>query len=172
MKRLPPGFSWLNVVALKVSRSGTAGIGLDDLVQIGAVAAIEAIDSHNGSAALSTWQWREAEWTMREAVHKAVRRARIAPMDPLPERPEFDDDAASDFVDLEDNGPRPDESLERAKCAQALAALPGPQRNLLLMLHGHGLTRADVAREIGGDRWTVRAAEMRALEALRGMMES
>ena len=165
--RLPADLDWLLPVAWGVFRKGgaAAGFTVEDLVQIGAVAAIEADATYSPQGnTLKTWRWDKAEWAMRNAVTHAVRRHKVAPMESL-EAWAGDDDP--------DGAPGPDMRYLMRKCAQALARLPGPQRQLLAWLYAEDLTRVDVAREVGGDRWTVRAAEKTALLALReGIMRA
>ena len=169
---------WLLPVAWGVFRKGgaAAGFTVEDLVQIGAVAAIEADATYSPQGnTLKTWRWDRAEWAMRNAVTHAVRRHRLAPFQSLVEsQVQYRDEngECAEWVgdNNPDGAPGPDLRYLMRQCARALAKLPGPQRQLLQWLHAEDRTRADVGRELGADRWQVRAAEKSALGVLRGMM--
>lgn len=158
--KLPADLDWLLPVAVRVfkERGAWAGFTVDDLVQIGAVAALEADATYNPQGnTLKTWRWDKAEWAMRNAVTHAARRHKLAPMEPL-EAWSGDDDP--------DGAPGPDMRYLLRKCAQALARLPGPQRQLLSWRYADERTYACIAREQGSARLTVRNAEKAALQAL------
>lgn len=163
--KLPEDLDWLLPVALGVFKRGgaVAGFTVDDLVQIGAVAAVEAEATYSPQGnSLKTWRWKQAEWAMRNAVKHVAHRHSVAPMESLDSWPGDDDP---------DGAPGPDMIYLMRKCARALARLPGPQRQLLSWLYADERTYACIAREQGAARLTVRNAEKAALQALHeGMM--
>ncbi len=165
--KLPADLDWLLPVAVGVFKKGgaIAGFTVDDLVQIGAVAAIEAEATYSPQGnSLKTWRWKQAEWAMRNAVKHIAYRHNVAPMVPL--------DAWSGDDDP-DGAPGPDMRYLIRQCAMALAKLPGPQRQLLGWLYADDRTYKDVAVELGAASvMPVRTAEKRALASLRCMIEA
>lgn len=157
--------TWLRPVAVQVAKAMHSAVGLeiDDLVQAGAVAAVEAAENFDADhgATLKTWQWKQAEWAMRDLLILSARRHRIAPIYSVGLR------VLDEFFETADAAPGPEAQCLMSECRQALADLAGSHRQLLTMLYTHDFTRAAAAREIGGDRWTIRAAEKAALSALR-----
>ena len=165
--KLPADLDWLLPVAWGVFKKGgrAAGFTVDDLVQIGAVAAIESDATYRPQGnTLKTWRWDCAEWAMRNAVTHDVRRHKLAPMDSFDEWPGDDDP---------DGAPGPDMRYLIRQCALALAKLPGPQRQLLGWLYADDRTYKDVAVELGAASvMPIRTAEKRALASLRCMIEA
>lgn len=119
----------------------SAGYEFDDLVQIGAVAAIEETSSFDPSkgATLGGWQSTHAAWAVRDEVARQIRRTGVAQMDPLPDGFDAVDADAPSVEDIVDR---------RLRCAaviEAALALTGRQQQVLCQIYGEGMTLAEVA---------------------------
>lgn len=160
---------WLRPVAVGVwNRPGRCPIDIDELVQIGALAAVEATQTFQADrgASLKTWQWKHAEWAMREALKVSARRAGLAPIE-----------CVGDLSDLERVAPllassnhEPSRLLFLKQLRALVGTLPGSARQLITLVHWHDEARDAIAADRGVAKWITRTEHQLTLAALRAAL--
>ncbi|MBD7919807.1 sigma-70 family RNA polymerase sigma factor [Cellulomonas sp. Sa3CUA2] len=135
----------------------------EDAVQDALTAAWLGADAYRGDASVRTWLFG----IQTNCVRRSARRRSHAPV-PVP------DDARREPRDLTSDEPA--EHLLatdlRAALDRALAALPGPQRAVWLLVEVEGMTYADAARVLGTTHAAVRGSLERARHTLAGRFAS
>lgn len=141
----------------------SAGLDLDDLTQIGALAALEATPrfvNPDGGATLGGWQSAHAGWAVQREVSRQQWPSTIV-MHPLPE----------DFDAIDEDRPSVEEIVDQRMRIQAVIraaeSLKERDRRLLHQIYAEGMTEAEAARANGSHQPTVSRALARIVRHLR-----
>ncbi len=154
----------IHAVALRVAGADNAG----DVVMDTFLKAWQALPSYDGRASLATWLCRIARNRALDLLRRAaVRRAESLDAAPAPEHdPRFADRRA----------PTPAELAERAELAAdieaAMAQLPEPHRQALLLRHVDGLRYAEIAAALGISIGTVMSRLFYGRARLRALLRA
>jgi RNA polymerase sigma-70 factor (ECF subfamily) len=147
---------WQEPVGRIVSHLLGPRADVEDLCQEVFIRVLRARERYRPSYAFSTWMYRIALNVARDSRRRDSRR---------PHQPLADYDATSP-------APRPADALARNETtdavADAVAGLPAPLRDVLVLKHFGGLSFSEVAIATGLPLGTVKSRMLAALKHLRG----
>lgn len=129
-----------------------------DIAQDALIAAWQQLDRFRAEASFSTWLYRIVT---RKALNKLTRGRSDVSTDLLADLP----DPASEPAD------ETERNLARDAVTDALAALPFPERTVIVLHHFEGLSYAEIAAVTGGTEPAVRSRLFRARRALGKTLE-
>jgi RNA polymerase sigma-70 factor (ECF subfamily) len=125
-----------------------------DALQDAMVAAFRRADSFRGDAAVTTWLHR----IVVNACLDRLRRRKVRTADPLPERPEEQQDRAMAALrEREDPAARAEQAEVRRAVRAALDRLPLDQRLALVLVDVEGYSVAETAKMLGIAEGTVKS---------------
>lgn len=122
-------------VAKRVRSAALVGLSVDEMMAVGRLASVEAVDSWDpdGGRSLDSWVWLNVQWDLSESMRQAVR--------------QFTEELHSEHQDEEYDL---DTVITIRQAMDILKAeLPDPQWSILWLHHAEGRSCRDISADLG-----------------------